>query len=46
MSELWVENRRERDLRSCEGAVTNKAQKIFVGSNGIRTRTLIRYFIF
>ena len=35
-------SRSERDLRSCEvtEAVTNKAQKKFWGSNGIRTHDL------
>ena len=42
VSELRIESRNERDLRSCEvtEAVTNKAQKKFWGSNGIRTHDL------
>ena len=44
MSELRIENRSERDLRSCEvtQAVTNKAQKNFWGSNEIRTQYDLR----
>ena len=42
MSELRIKNRNESDLRSCEVtlAVTNKAQKKFCSSNGIRTHDL------
>ena len=42
MSELWIKNRSEWDLHSCEvtWAGTNKAQKKFWGSNGIWTHDL------
>ena len=42
MSALWIENTRESDPLSYEvtKAVTNKAQKKFWGSNGMRIHDL------
>ena len=42
MSELWIENRSERDLCSCEvtfKTVTNKARKISEAPTGFKPMT-------